>query len=81
LGLGAFAFPTATVTPPNAAGTVQFKDESTNLGGPVAVIGGIAIGPFASLQRGTHTLTAVFTPSNPAAFAPSTSQPVTLMVK
>jgi hypothetical protein len=45
------------------------------------VIGGIAIGPFASLQHGTHILTAVFTPSNPTAFAPSTSQPVTLMVK
>ncbi|MGH3764914.1 MAG: Ig-like domain repeat protein [Pseudonocardiaceae bacterium] len=81
LGLGGFAFPTATVAPANAAGTVQFKDGNTNIGNPAVVIGGIAIGPFTSLRPGAHSLTAVFIPTNPAAFGPSTSQPVSVTVK
>ncbi|MGC1734159.1 MAG: hypothetical protein WA731_16140, partial [Pseudonocardiaceae bacterium] len=44
-GLGGIAIPTAHVAPPNAPGTVQFKDGTTNLGGPVPVTGGLAIGP------------------------------------
>lgn len=77
LGLGGIAIPTAHVAPPNAAGTVQFKDETTNLGTPVPVIAGTAIGPVSILGRGAHSLTAVFTPTNPTKFQPSTSNTAT----
>ena len=65
--------PIAQVTPNNAAGTVQFKDGNTNLDGPRHVIGGFAIGQLTFLGGGSHSITAVFTPANPAAFQPSTS--------
>jgi hypothetical protein len=77
LGLGGIAIPTARVAPPNATGTVQFKDGTTNLGGPVSVLGGIAIGPVTTLAKGQHHLTAVFTPTAPTKFEPSTSNTVT----
>ena len=77
LGLGGIAIPTATVAPLNAAGTVQFKDGAVNLGGPVRVIAGQAVGPVSFLRESPHSLTAVFTPTNPAAFTPSTSNTVT----
>lgn len=74
---------TATVTPP-AAGTVQFKDGTTNLGGPVTVniTNGTASKNVGAARVGSHTLTAVFTPTptNPPAFLPSTSTPVTKTV-
>lgn len=70
-------FPTAHVTPLNAAGTVQFHDGATNLGPPATVIGGIAIGPLSQLKPGLHSLTAVFTPTNPTRFQRSTSNTVT----
>jgi Bacterial Ig-like domain (group 3) len=78
LGLGGFVLPIATVTPSNAAGTVQFKNGMTNFGAPVSVTGGVAVGPLTSLPRGTYSITAVFTPTNPAKFAPSTSNTVTV---
>ncbi|MGH3886488.1 MAG: Ig-like domain-containing protein [Pseudonocardiaceae bacterium] len=74
--LGGFAIPIANVAPTNATGTVQFKDGDTNIGGPVRVVNGTAIGPFTFLPRGQHSVTAVFTPRNPAAFRPSTSNTV-----
>jgi hypothetical protein len=77
LGLGGFAIPVANLTPLNAVGTVQFTDGSRNLGGRISVFGGVAIGPFTSLPPGSHSLTAVFTPTNPTAFKPSTSNTVT----
>lgn len=70
LGLGGFAFPTAHVSPLTAAGTVQFKDGTTNLGAPVRVIASTAIGPFTQLSPGPHSLTAVFSPTNPTQFNP-----------
>ena len=78
LGLGGIAIPTATVAPANAVGTVQFKNGTTNLGGPVSVLGGIAIGPVTTLTPGQHQLTAVFTPTDPTKFKPSTSNTVTV---
>ncbi|MGH3871092.1 MAG: Ig-like domain-containing protein [Pseudonocardiaceae bacterium] len=75
-GLGGFAIPFANVAPPNAVGTVQFKDGATNLGAPVPVSGGFAFGGLVSLPPGPHSLTAVFTPTNSAAFQPSTSNTV-----
>ena len=76
-GLGGFAIPVANLTPFNAAGTVQFKDNGHNIGGPVVVFGSTAVGPFTSLPPGTHSITAMFTPRNPANFKPSTSNTVT----
>ncbi len=63
-----------------AAGTVQFEDGTTALGAPVPVVGGRAFSITTTLATGMHTLTAVFTPANPALFSPSTSPPVTLTV-
>jgi hypothetical protein len=48
-----------------------------NLGAPVPVVAGIAIGPVSGLP-GPHALSAVFTPSNPTRFQPSTSNTVTV---
>ncbi|MGH3782264.1 MAG: alkaline phosphatase family protein [Pseudonocardiaceae bacterium] len=70
----------ANVSPFNAVGTVQFKDGTNNLGAPVPVGAGLAISTTSTLATGTHTLTAVFTPTNPAVFGPSTSPPATLTV-
>jgi len=75
-GLGGFAIPIADVAPSSAAGTVQFKDGTHNLGGPVPVFGGVAVGPFLTLPAGPHSITAVFTPTDPAKFKPSTSNTV-----
>jgi hypothetical protein len=71
---------TATVTPPTAAGTVQFKDGTANLGNPVIVSNGMASGTTSTLTVGSHPLTAVFAPANPAAFSPSTSSAVMFVV-
>ena len=72
-GLGGFAIPLSNVGPGNPTGTVQFKDGTHNLGAPVPVFGGVAVGPFLALPAGHHSVTAVFTPTNPAKFQPSTS--------
>ncbi len=71
---------TATITPPVAAGTVQFKDGVTNLGNPVTVSNGTALGTVSTLSGGSHQLTAVFSPSDPSAFGPSTSPSVNFVV-
>jgi len=77
LGLGGIVIPTAHVAPINATGTVQFKDGSANLGAPVPVIARTAIS-VSTLRPGTHSLSAVFTPTNPTRFQPSTSTTVTV---
>lgn len=64
---------TATVAPANAVGTVTFFDGATAVGS-VAVTGGTAavtLPPTSAL--GTHTLTAQFVPTDPAAFIASTT--------
>ncbi|MBZ5734729.1 Ig-like domain repeat protein [Nocardioides sp. TRM66260-LWL] len=63
---------TATVTPSNAAGTVQFKRGATSLGAPVAVKNGTATFAIA-IASGQGDLVAVFTPDNANAYAASTS--------
>ncbi|MBV8541025.1 MAG: PD40 domain-containing protein [Pseudonocardiales bacterium] len=67
------------ITPRSAAGTIQILDGTTALGGPLQTAAGLSLF-ITTLPPGTHTLTAVFTPTNPAAFAPSTSAPVSLTV-
>lgn len=71
---------TAMVTPATAPGTVQFKDGTVNLGNPVIVSNGTASGTTSKLASGSRQLTAVFTPSDPAAFMTSTSPVVTFLV-
>jgi Big-like domain-containing protein len=72
---------TATITPSTAAGTVQFKDATTDIGAPVPVSNnGTASGSTSMLALGSHSLTAVFTPATPTAFSPSTSPAVTYVI-
>jgi Big-like domain-containing protein len=85
----------AIVTPRAAAGKVQFKDGNTNIGDPVVAhpgtvvtnIGGhvdansrTAFTLTSTLPPGPHSLTAVFTPTDPSAYDPSTSPAVSLTV-
>jgi hypothetical protein len=68
----------AKVAPPTATGTVQFTDEfmgtTSAVGDPVPVrLGGLAVALTTKFTKGTHQLTAIFTPHNPTAFTPSTS--------
>ncbi|MGW0042904.1 Ig-like domain repeat protein, partial [Rhodococcus sp. NPDC003348] len=61
----------ATVTPADAAGTVQFKDGDANIGAPVAVTGGVATLSHTFDAAGAKNVTAVF--SGAAGFLGSTS--------
>ncbi|MGH8877898.1 MAG: Ig-like domain-containing protein, partial [Stackebrandtia sp.] len=70
----------AAVTPATAAGAVQFKDGTTDLGSPAVVRNGTASGTISQLAVGSRQLTAVFTPSDPVAFGASTSPAVTFVV-
>ncbi|MFE3289511.1 Ig-like domain-containing protein [Rhodococcus sp. NPDC059234] len=69
---------TATVTPAEATGTVQFKDGTTNLGGPVTVTNGTATLSHTFTTQGARSITAVY--SGAAGFATSTSQAFTVTV-
>ncbi|MGH3785688.1 MAG: Ig-like domain-containing protein [Pseudonocardiaceae bacterium] len=70
----------AQVAPTGAIGTVQFLDGTTKLGSPVPVTGGTA-SLLTRLTKGPHSLTAVFTPTNPAHFTTSTSPPMLVNVR
>src|SRR5262249_38704039 len=59
---------TATVAPAAAAGSVQFKDGTANLGAPVPVSGGTASLTTSALAVGTHSLTAGVNPGGPPLF-------------
>jgi len=70
---------TATVSPAAAAGSVQFFDGTTSLGSsPVA--SGTASMTNNTMQVGDHSITAQFVPTDPNAFAGSTSTAVTVHV-
>jgi hypothetical protein len=64
---------------PSAAGSVQFKDGTTSIGSPATVTNGAA-SITTTLGSGAHTLTAVFAPTDPAAFGSSTSNTVSYVV-
>jgi hypothetical protein len=70
----------ATVTPNNAAGSVQFFDGGTMIGSAVPVSGGSASTTTSSLSCGAHSLIAKFVPTDPNAFAPSQSGPQTVTI-
>jgi 5-hydroxyisourate hydrolase-like protein (transthyretin family) len=63
---------TATVTPNDVPGSVQFKDGTTNLGTPVTVAAGQAQKATSFAIGGSHSLHAVFTPTDTGTFATST---------
>ncbi|OKI73881.1 hypothetical protein A6A27_19235 [Micromonospora sp. CB01531] len=71
---------TATVTPADATGSVQFMDGGTALGGAQLVAGGAASLKTTQLAAGSHPLKAVFTPQNEVNHSGSTSQEVTYQV-
>jgi hypothetical protein len=78
-GLGVLVIGNAQVTTQRSGtpvGTVQFKDENTNIGGPVPVINGRAT-LIAFRPVGSH-VTAVFTPAPKTPFTSSMSNPVTI---
>jgi hypothetical protein len=66
---------TATVSPA-ADGAVQFLDGSTAVGDPVAVVAGQAAHSGTAFAVGDHSFSAVFTPTDAAAFASSSSAAV-----
>ena len=70
---------TATVTPADAVGSVQFLDGTTVLGS-AAVSGGTASITNATLATGSHSLTAKFVPTDATAFTTSTSSAVPFTV-
>ncbi|MFD0742368.1 Ig-like domain-containing protein [Phytohabitans flavus] len=73
---------TATVAPATAAGTVQFKRGAAGtVIGTAPVNAGVATLTTTSLPVGTHSITAAFTPGNPALFKPSTSTAKTVTVE
>ena len=64
------------MSPPNAAGQVQFVDGKINLGAPVTVSGGQAVYETSALAIGSHSLTATFGPlssDTSGTWGPSTS--------
>lgn len=69
---------TATVNPP-ALGSVQFREDATNIGAAVPVWGGVA-STRTTLPAGTHPLKAVFTPGDSTSFGSSTSSAVSYVV-
>ncbi|NKR28327.1 hypothetical protein GS479_23465 [Rhodococcus hoagii] len=50
----------ATVNPSNAVGTVQFTDNSTPIGSPIAVVNGVATLPHTFTSAGAHSVGADF---------------------
>ena len=69
---------TATVDPANADGTVQFKSGTTEIGGPVAVVNGVATLTHTFDAEGTFAVTAGFTGGS--GFKDSVSGPTVLTV-
>lgn len=70
----------ATVRPSGAAGAVEFL-EGEAVVGSASVSGGVATADVMIATSGAHTYTARFVPSDPTAFMPSTSVPLTIDVR
>lgn len=69
---------TANLDPSNAAGSVQFKDGATNIGGPVVVANGTATAQTSFTTAGSHSITAVFTGNTGFKSSTSSAQTVTV---
>lgn len=70
----------ATVKPAGAAGQVEFLEGEVVVGS-ANVSAGIATADVTITTSGAHTYTARFVPSDPDAFRPSTSAPLTIDVR
>ena len=71
----------STVTPADAAGKIQFKDGSTNLGAPVTPnASGVATFSSSTLGAGDHVLSASFVPNAGSAHLASDSNTQSLTV-
>lgn len=71
---------TATLSGVNTAGKVQFYDGTTPLGSPVTVAAGVAEYETDALSEAVHTLTAKFSPTDPARVKTASSAPVSLTI-
>ncbi|MEU6321150.1 Ig-like domain-containing protein [Streptomyces sp. NPDC047009] len=74
---------TASVSPASAAGSIKFQDTvggTTTTLGTVPVAAGQASFSTSSLPEGDHSFTAVFVPTNPDAYAGSTSGAVPYVI-
>ncbi|MDH6680334.1 hypothetical protein M2284_004560, partial [Rhodococcus sp. LBL1] len=69
---------TAAVTPSNAAGTVQFKDNGNNIGTPVTVAAGAATLSHTFANAGAHAITADFVGATGFAGSTAGAQTVTV---
>lgn len=69
---------TATVSPTQSTGSVQFKDGGTNIGAPVQVSGGHASLTHTFPAAGSRSVTAVFTGTSTFASSTSPAQMVTV---
>ena len=70
----------ATVKPAGAAGTVEFL-EGDQIVGSASVSAGTATADVTIATSGEHTFVARFVPSDPGAFRPSASTPLTIDVR
>ena len=71
---------TATVSPAEAAGQVEFR-EGDEVVGTAMVSGGVAEAEIAVATAGDHVYTAHFVPEDVTEFGASTSEPVTVTVR
>ncbi|WP_031940788.1 beta strand repeat-containing protein [Prescottella defluvii] len=69
---------TATVTPSDAEGTVQFKSNGANIGSPVTVSGGTAVLSHAFGVAGVQSVTAEFTGATGFTNSSASAQTVTV---
>jgi len=70
----------ATVSGAGAAGTVEFFNGTTSLGAATAISAGVASKTLSGVAAGNYSYTAVFTPTDVAAFTSSTSSAVAYVV-
>ncbi|MGO2140991.1 MAG: HtaA domain-containing protein [Leucobacter sp.] len=70
----------ADLSPVNASGVIQFAANGQPLGAPIAPHNGRATLTTNELKVGTHSITAHFVPTDPAAFAVSESRAHTINV-
>ncbi|WP_198285406.1 beta strand repeat-containing protein [Prescottella equi] len=68
----------ATVNPSNAVGTVQFTDNGTPIGSPIAVVNGVATLPHTFTSAGAHSVGADFVADAGFTNSSATAQSVTV---
>lgn len=79
LAEGATLSLTATLSPTNANGTVEFFEGSTSLG-QAAIANGTALLTLSALAAGVHSLTAKFTPTDATTANPASASAITVTI-